>query len=324
MSDSRPNIFQWATSELSQDAFICWLLAWVNHHKEEEKDLRATAIYFLTKLTGREIPENQNIKIQRQYKNIDILVKINDGHALLIEDKTQTKNHSNQLERYYEALSSEYQKDKIVPVYLKTGDQGEYHTVKKTGYKLFLRSDFIDVLEFAITSGVKNNILLDFYHHLMAMEQSFQSYKTLPVPEWRQDSRKGFYTELAKRLGGGAWDYVPQKNGGFWAFYWFWRKSNFIGNGFDYYLQLEQAKFCFKVKLQNRSNAEEVRQYFRPKLFEKAREHHIDLYQNGRIGNYMTIAALREPYLKTNQEGFIDLDKTVELIQRIERMVGSI
>ncbi|MFD2933106.1 hypothetical protein [Spirosoma flavum] len=27
---TRPNLFTYATSELSQDAFICWLAAWVN------------------------------------------------------------------------------------------------------------------------------------------------------------------------------------------------------------------------------------------------------------------------------------------------------
>jgi hypothetical protein len=33
----KPNIFKYATSELSQDAFICWLLAWA---KDENKSLQ--------------------------------------------------------------------------------------------------------------------------------------------------------------------------------------------------------------------------------------------------------------------------------------------
>ena len=30
MSNERPNIFDFGTSELTQDAFICWLVSWVN------------------------------------------------------------------------------------------------------------------------------------------------------------------------------------------------------------------------------------------------------------------------------------------------------
>lgn len=28
------NIFKYATKELSQDAFICWLVEWINHKEE--------------------------------------------------------------------------------------------------------------------------------------------------------------------------------------------------------------------------------------------------------------------------------------------------
>jgi len=30
----KPNLFKFATSELSQDAFICWLLSWANEENE--------------------------------------------------------------------------------------------------------------------------------------------------------------------------------------------------------------------------------------------------------------------------------------------------
>nr|WP_260390277.1 hypothetical protein [Ornithobacterium rhinotracheale] len=37
----KPNLFQYATSELSQDAFLCWLIAWADARekwKQEAKD----------------------------------------------------------------------------------------------------------------------------------------------------------------------------------------------------------------------------------------------------------------------------------------------
>jgi hypothetical protein len=35
-----PNLFNYATSELSQDAFICWLIAWADSSQiENDKNL---------------------------------------------------------------------------------------------------------------------------------------------------------------------------------------------------------------------------------------------------------------------------------------------
>ena len=33
------NLFDYATSELSQDAFICWLVSWINHKEENLKNI---------------------------------------------------------------------------------------------------------------------------------------------------------------------------------------------------------------------------------------------------------------------------------------------
>ena len=47
----RNNIFNFATSELSQDAFICWLCNWVNFDdndlSENEKKLKVLATDFI-------------------------------------------------------------------------------------------------------------------------------------------------------------------------------------------------------------------------------------------------------------------------------------
>jgi len=317
---NKPNLFHWATSELSQDAFICWLLSWANHPDNDNNSLTETAKYFIQKITGNKITTVDEVEIKRQYKNIDILCEVNKEFAILIEDKTHTKNHSGQLERYHDTLAAEYAKDKIIPVYLKTGDQGEYNAVKKAGYFPFLRLDFIDVLEFAIKSGATNHILHDFYNHLTSLENSFQSFKTLPVSDWHWNSWKGFYSELSRKLGDGTWDYVPQKNGGFLGFWWCWQYQEHEDIEFEYYLQLEHTKFCFKLAPYKREEAEQARQIFRPQLFDKAKQHNIEIYQNGRIGNYMTIAALTETYLKTDNNGLIDFDTTIELIRRIEKM----
>jgi hypothetical protein len=43
-----PNLFHYATSELSQDAFICWLLDWANpDNKEKDEALCALKKLYL-------------------------------------------------------------------------------------------------------------------------------------------------------------------------------------------------------------------------------------------------------------------------------------
>lgn len=32
---TKPNIFNFATSELSQDAFICWIISWFDYPQEK-------------------------------------------------------------------------------------------------------------------------------------------------------------------------------------------------------------------------------------------------------------------------------------------------
>lgn len=318
-----PNIFKWASSELSQDAFICWLLSWANH--PESKELCEISKLFIQKLTNGEVIDFNKIEVRKQIGNIDVLCIIDDCKVILIEDKVHTKNHGDQLERYLNNQLKNYARENIFPVYFKTGDQSNYKAIEKIGYKLFLRKDFIEVLKFGIDSCINNEIFVDFYHHLTGIENSVQSFLNLPVKDWHWDSWKGFYSQLQKELNDGEWDYVPQMNGGFLGFWWYWGSSKTIDNlEYQFYMQLEHKKFCFKLTPEKRENAEATRSHFRNKLYSKAKEHQIDIYQNGRIGQWMTAAALSEPYLKEKENGFLDMNATLECIKKIQKMVDEI
>lgn len=319
----KPNIFRWATSELSQDAFICWLLSWANF--TESNELNATSKFFIHKLTNGKIDNFEKVEIRKQINNIDILCIIDNEKVILIEDKVHTNNHGNQLERYYSILQEKYKKENIFPVYFKTGDQSNYKAIEKIGYKAFLRNDFLEVLNFGINKGIDNEIFLDFYHHLTGIENSVQSFINLPLKEWHWDSWKGFYIALQKELGNGEWGYVPQRNGGFLGFWWHWRSNKTNDNlEYEYYLQLEHTKFCFKMTPEKRENAEATRSHYRSKLYRKASEHKINIYQNGRIGQWMTVAALKDSYLKADINGFLDMNATIVNIKNIQKMVNEI
>ena len=92
------NLFTFATSELSNDAMICWLFAWGN---KPEAPFYSLANDLAELTTGGKITEPIHIiSIQRQFKHIDVLLTINNQYVITIENKVNSREHSDQLERY--------------------------------------------------------------------------------------------------------------------------------------------------------------------------------------------------------------------------------
>jgi hypothetical protein len=204
---TRPNLFTYATSELSQDAFICWLLEWASpEYKNVDIDLHQCAVKLIQALFDKhckEVPSKiETVEVIKQDKHIDVLSIINGEFVILIEDKTYTKDHSDQLARYFEDVKSRvYREEDILPIYFKTGDQGDgYPGVEEAGYKLFLRADILQVLN--CYSG-NDAILTDYRGHLQAVEDQVESYKTIPIDQWEWSQWVGFYLRLQKELGDG-------------------------------------------------------------------------------------------------------------------------
>ena len=80
------NIFNFATSELSQDAFIAWALNWINEDKS--LPLYEMAADLLKAMGETDDSIRDGIKIEMQLKKIDILVTIKSSNrAIIIEDK---------------------------------------------------------------------------------------------------------------------------------------------------------------------------------------------------------------------------------------------
>lgn len=92
------NLFDYATKELSQDAFLRWFI---------ENDYNGSGRKLLGILANVNPSEISNIKTWAQSEHIDICVDFNVGsepHVLIIEDKVNTGEHSNQLERYMKSV----------------------------------------------------------------------------------------------------------------------------------------------------------------------------------------------------------------------------
>ena len=112
MANKEQNIFNYAKKELSQDAVITCIL---NERDGDAKD-------FIRSMLGEDFQEDfEIVKVENQYCKIDVLVTIKvtvpgeDDHyeAIIIEDKTNTFLHGEQLKNYINnAKKKKYQVEK--------------------------------------------------------------------------------------------------------------------------------------------------------------------------------------------------------------------
>lgn len=166
--ESVPNIFSFATSELSQDAMLSWLIQWADpEYKNIDSSLHHVACSFLRLLLGQTNYNINSVEVGRQWQNIDIWVEINDNAILIIEDKTNTSIHDKQLERYKDVVEKWYQgkRDQYFFVYVKTGNEplSKLKEIENKGYRTISRVDIINCLD---NYSGNNYLLINFLNHL--------------------------------------------------------------------------------------------------------------------------------------------------------------
>lgn len=330
---ARPNLFTFATSELSQDAFICWLLSWAApEHKTADAKLHQCAVDFVSALFAKHSQKNQpatieKIVVKKQDANIDVLCIVNDQFVLLIEDKTRTVNHGNQLANYLSEIEARsYELDCIFPIYFKTYDQASYHDViEKNKYQVFSRNDFISVLNRGHDSGIENSIFQDFRENLYKIQSHVESYLRIPVssknsnPKWNNHAWTGFFIHLQKELGTGLWGKVNNAAGGFMGFWW-------GGQSGKPHLQLEEGKLCFKIKVDKPEDQKRLRTYWYTLIKNSPADTGFTLTKPERFGRgkYMTVIVAKEDYRQTTEDGCIDMEATVRGLKKMQSFLGEI
>lgn len=128
----KPNIFNFATKELSQDAFLCYLLEFSKEeYKKYEKEHIFANIFLKNILNKFSLDiEVKKLEIKKQYNNIDILLILNDEYYIIIEDKTFTSERKKQIISYKDKLKKilendkrNFDEEKIYGLYFKIGDE---------------------------------------------------------------------------------------------------------------------------------------------------------------------------------------------------------
>lgn len=303
----RPNIFDIATKELSQDAFITWLLRFADEScQEEDKDLHQCAQEFVRSLIQTEYSDYDekivSVKADRQLQNIDVWAVINNKYFIVIEDKTNTSEHSQQLERYKD-FALHYCKDnnyyQPVCIYIKTGNESRHYLkkIEKKGFSVFGRKELIAILE--KYKFIKNNIFQDFLDRLLRLESLNNQFTYKEINQWGNSDWQGFYQFLEDKLecDDMSWGFANNPNGGFFylCFSWLdWKYNSAV------YMQLEQDKkrLCFKVQV-DCDNKEISTQAVRNKLYhlitkQATQEGILGIKKPDRFGNgeYMTFAVI--------------------------------
>ena len=190
------NLFDYATKELSQDAFLRWLF---ENYNCEDKSIRAQAKKLIGAFLGIDNIETEKIselKTYSQWKKVDILIRFkydNKVFCIAIEDKTYTeeheqlKNYNKSLEEYVNWLKKEYSNSNIVikKVFYKTAKLSthEIDRVKNSGWEVF-DIDKIYPL-FSTNYNIENNILNDYIKHI---QEIFSACHTIEKPNNNESS----------------------------------------------------------------------------------------------------------------------------------------
>ena len=165
------NLFNYATKELSQDAFLMWLMA--NYNCEEDKQLKDASRKFICKLfeiNKIDINDNEilNAEVYPQENKIDIyaIIDIKDKgkYGVFIEDKTSSFEH-NQLVKYNKNIENIKNSDKldyVLKIFYKSHliDNEERKRINDAKWKEF---SFDEIYNFFIEYKDVNNIILSQY-----------------------------------------------------------------------------------------------------------------------------------------------------------------
>ncbi len=325
---NKPNIFRLATKELSQDGFFTWLLQWAdNNHNQYDHNLNETAKDFVRLLLGQ-APDYQIIKVEagRQWNNIDIWAEINDEYFIVIEDKTNTGEHSAQLQRYKDIATNHYKdkNHKLVFVYLKTGNES-LSTLKKiieNGYSSVDRKTVLSVLN---KRQVTNEIFNDFKDYLTVIENATNSYTKFEniTSDWK--AGEGFYIMLQEHISEWTdWRYVANQMGGFLGFWYHWTRTEEIG---EIYIQIENAfeygiKLVIKIAGWEPSTDTLYRLMNDIKPFAERNGLTITKPDKYRAGATSTLAIVQNAFSVDN-DGNIEFDKFILTLKNLEKTLDE-
>jgi len=335
----KPNIFDIATKELSQDAFLAWLLSYAEpKNAGYDNKLHLCAQQLITELISTQINNFDDtiakVEAGRQWNNIDVWVEVNDTYFIVIEDKTNTKHHSNQLTRYKDIATQWCLENSYKPpicIYIKTGNESLHtlNTVKDEGYSVYNRTHLVKLLN--NHPEITNEIFIDFKERLLRLESENTQFLNKTIGDWVGADWQGFFQYVEKQISIVAWNYVNNPAGGFWCAVLNW---DYWDDLYPVYVQLEEGKLCFKISTDPDEpvvmpldvSKGQIRNELHTLIMKKAKEagvKHIRRPNRFGSGNYMTVAVIdKENWLGSN-DSIIDPVKVIETLTAYRKFLKN-
>lgn len=263
-----PNIFHYATKELSQDAVLCWLLEWAgksvnettgDFEKEELRSCGRRLLRSILQGKGVRIGKEVSVRVYHQVNGIDVIALVNARDVLLIEDKIDTSIRENELERYFELVRDGRLPSRVdIPktpekhihcVYVKTGNipLQEQLEVERFNYTVYGRSNLLKVL--SPYQGC-NDILCDYRDHLKDLEKRTKSPRRSTKIDTKGDrdrSWEGFLQEIEQyykehpRI---SWQPLSSLKGGYLGL-WMVMKETSKNSAFE--IWIEETRISFRL-----------------------------------------------------------------------------
>lgn len=327
--NKKPNLFDFATSELSHDAFIAWLLSWADPSYTEDSlnpfSSRVLKDFFdiaEVKLTGI-----QKVEVKTQYRNIDVLVLVTNRSgkrwAIIVENKIHTREHSDQLNRYREKIHvdeelSDITDPQILGIYYKMWEQSDMSKVSDSEFAHFGRHHMLNLLEDTYKTGT-SDVVDQYKLYLIRMQDNLDAFRLKPVKDWTGTQWTGFYAKLKQDLNEGNFGYVANPGGGFMG-YWFGREE--IGQGDTLYLQSEEEKFCFKIHIQEKKKRQLAKKFWHQAVIDAGKKSGLEVVKPRvmRTGQWFTIGVMKtskdEPWISINEHRLINYSETVEIARK--------
>ena len=323
---NKPNIFMFAKKELSQDAFIAWLVSWASPElNEEDQPLNETAQQFVRLLLGfNEQFEILKIKVRLQWKNIDICVEVNDECFVLVEDKTNTGEHSDQLVRYRKTADDFFgRKDYSVHcVYLKTGNEpaNKLELIQSKGFRIISRQCLLRLLG---QSKSNHPILQDYLAHIRNLEDKTNSFMNFEMLKSSGRVAEGMFMALEK-LGKhkSSWGYVPNQTGGFMGFWYGFYKTPSFGHVYVQIVLPWSANPQVVIKVGKWEPVVEILHKALKDLVQISKKHGLALRKPDRFraGSTSTLA-IADNALRADENGLLDWGHFITTLTFIEKTI---
>lgn len=336
-----PNLYSFATKELAQDATLAYILAWAKpEYRTTHPRLHELGTAMLRALVGTwketVLPAVTSLEVETQVERIDVLARIDDENGnrwlLLVEDKVETDEHSNQIERYICTAKKIYPGRKIVPVYMKTGNASQRSLPCEGKFGRFLRHDLLAVLNGFLDTG--DTIVDNFRTHLGNWERETNGYRDLDVSRWTYRACEGFYVELENRLLEAGvdvlgWGYAANQKGGVRYFAFLNKEIAWAPDETWVYLQIEDATRLV-VRLRGKDWSEKIRAPIMRVVLERLKDEagrsgDIKIEKAGRFrgGKTAAVAEITDYPILTSAN-VVDIDETVARLINAQEFVAKV